>query len=241
MTPLAPFTRPSLPSTVAFLLVVLCVSGALSVALARAARARGVRPWAAPAALACWMALAAALSASGLLERDSMPPPLMFFFLGSNLAAVALALSPLGEAVAAATPAFLLVGFQAFRLPLELVLHRWWVEGVIPVQMTFSGYNFDILTGIASLLGAIALRRRWVSEAAVLPLNVLGSALLGAVAVIAVTSSPGPLRRFTEGQALLLAYHAPYSWIVTICVAGALFGHIVTFRWWRARRPAAAG
>lgn len=61
--------------------------------------------------------------------------------------------------------------------------------------------------------------------------NLLGLALLGTVATIAVLSSPLPIRQFHEGPPVLLALHAPYGWIVPFCVAGALAGHLIAFRW----------
>jgi hypothetical protein len=45
-----------------------------------------------------------------------------------------------------------------------------------------------------------------------------------------VRSSPVPLRTYTNEPPVLLALHAPFTWIVPVCVAGALFGHLITFR-----------
>jgi hypothetical protein len=40
-----------------------------------------------------------------------------------------------------------LVGFQAFPLPLELLMHQAALEGTTPPQMTYTGSNFDIVSG----------------------------------------------------------------------------------------------
>ena len=49
---------------------------------------------------------------------------------------------------------------QAFRLPLEMILHGLYDSGDLPVQMTWSGLNFDVVTGAtAALLGLVGLRR----------------------------------------------------------------------------------
>ena len=35
---------------------------------------------------------------------------------------------------------------------------------------------------------------------------------------------------------VLLVFHAPYAWIIPMCVAPALAGHLLLFRWlWRTR------
>jgi hypothetical protein len=124
-----------------------------------------------------------------------------------------------------------LITAQGFRLPLELVLHTWEAQGVIPVQMTFEGHNFDIVTGILALvIGPLALRGT-APRAAIWLFNLVGSALLLAVMLIAVLSTPLPIRQYMNEPAVLLAFYFPYGWIVPICVGGALFGHLLVFRW----------
>lgn len=74
-----------------------------------------------------------------------------------NLAGLGFALSPAGARLVAGLPIAALVGFHAFRLPLEFVLHRWYIEGALPVQMTYSACNLDILTGIGAVLAGLWL------------------------------------------------------------------------------------
>lgn len=49
----------------------------------------------------------------------------------------------------AAPPAWL-VGFQAFRMVMELILWLLYKGGAIPVQMTPEGLNFDVLAGLTA-------------------------------------------------------------------------------------------
>ena len=97
--------------------------------------------------------------------------------------------------------------------------------------MTFEGHNFDIISGSLALAVGLWLWRGRAPRAAVWAFNVIGSALLVGVARIAVLSSPLPIRQYMNEPAVLLAFYFPYSWIVPVCVAGALFGHILIFRW----------
>jgi hypothetical protein len=124
-----------------------------------------------------------------------------------------------------------LAGFQAFRLPLELVLHRWYREGSMPLQMTYEGHNFDIVTGLAAVAVIVValVRRTDVPRGVALAFNVLGSALLLGVIAIVLQSSPIPLRTY-EGLPILLGFHLPYAWIAPVCVAGAMAGHVILWR-----------
>lgn len=216
-------------STLAFVLIVAAVSGAFIwaiVATSPNAKRDGVL---AAAGIALWLVTTGMLAKSGALDVPGMPPRLALYFLGSNFAACVLAFSPVGTRLAHGVPLFALIGFHAFRLPLELVLHTWASEGAIPVQMTFSGHNFDIVTGVFAIVAAVLVRKR-ESRSLALVFNIVGTVLLLGVMVIAVLSSPLPVRRYLNDPPLLLASAFPHTWIVSVCVAGALAGHLVLFR-----------
>ena len=63
-----------------------------------------------------------------------------------------------GMKLVTSAPLWAIVGFQAFRFPLELVLHQWFLEGVIPGTMTWSGENWDIGAGVLCLASSIWLK-----------------------------------------------------------------------------------
>lgn len=162
---------------------------------------------------------------SNLLVTHLIPAfPLLFLLM--NGSALAFGLSSFGRSLARATPLWALVAFQSFRLPLELVLHSWAAQGTIPETMTWTGQNWDIVTGIVSLICApFAVRSKTAAWIA----NLVGITLLANVARVAVMSSPLP---FAWGQhpPLLLAMYFPYALILPLCVGGALAGHVVLTR-----------
>src|SRR5262249_56325913 len=128
----------------------LAVAAAFLVGARGAARERGPR---AAVGVAAWRALWLAAAAAGVLARfDLRPPPFAVLFVATIAIALALGRSRLGGRLARGLPLAALVGFHAFRLPLELLLYRAAVEGVMPVQMSFSGWNFDIVTGATALV-----------------------------------------------------------------------------------------
>jgi hypothetical protein len=232
---LPPMTTPSIGSTIAFLAVVFAVCGAFVYGvwssgrgLDAAERRRAVL--AAGGSLALVLGVSAAMAELGLVRALAGTYAFVAFPLFWNALALGTALSPLGRRMAAHLSLPMLVGFQAFRWPLELVLHGWYREGVLPVQMTFEGSNFDILTGVLAVGTAAGLRYGWLPPWSAWIFNLVGLALLGAVVRIAVLSSPVPLRTYLHEPTVLLAFHAPFVWIISICVAGALFGHVLTFR-----------
>lgn len=170
----------------------------------------------------------AVLALTGVLARfDLRPPPLMLWMVSTLGSAVALGLSPLGKRLSE-LPLVALVGFQAFRLPLELVMHRAAVEGVMPSVMSYGGYNFDIVSGATALVLGVALARGAVPKAVIVAWNVLGSVLLAVIVTVAFLATP-LVRAFGEAQINAWITQFPYSWMA-VMVSGALLGHVVLAR-----------
>jgi hypothetical protein len=218
------FTPASIASLLAFCAILVGVLYAVLLAIHVTWRSLKITALAG-VVIGIWLGILSALVASGRLP--SLPLSGLPFFFGPILVfCVGFALSPVGGRLAATLPLAALVGFQAFRLPLELVLHAWFKQGVIPETMTWSGQNWDIISGIVALLCApLANRHRGMARLA----NVVGFALLMNVMRVAILSAPMPFG-WNVQPPLLLAFHLPYALIAPVCVGGALFGHIVLTR-----------
>jgi hypothetical protein len=178
-----------------------------------------------------WMALFAVLAERGVLARfDERPPPLAIAMATFVLSGLLLGLSPVG-AKFAQLPMAWLVGAQAFRLPLELVMQQAAREGTMPVEMSFEGYNFDIVTGATALVVAWLAHRGRAPRWLLIVWNILGSLLLLAIVVVAVLASP-MVRAFGDEPAHVNSWIAyfPFIWLGTVLVASAVFGHVVIFR-----------
>lgn len=182
--------------------------------------------------LLAWMALFAVLAERGVLARfEQRPPPLALAMLSFLVSGLVLGFSRVGERFARGLPLAWLVGAQAFRLPLELVMHQAAREGTMPVEMSFSGYNFDIVTGASAIVVA------WLAHTGRAPRwllwgwNVLGSVLLAVILVVAVLASP-LVRAFGDAPEHVNSWiaHFPFIWLGSVLVAGAVFGHVVIFR-----------
>lgn len=186
--------------------------------------------------MVAWLVLVAALALSGALGRfDVKPPPMMVWFAATFALPIGVALSPLGRRLAIALPFGALVGFQAFRLPLELVMHRAATDGLMPNVMTYTGYNFDILSGITALALGVGFSLGNVPRVLVVAWNVLGSCLLAVIVGVAVAATP-LFKAFGEDQVNVWVTRFPYAWM-SVMVGGALFGHLLVWKKLAATRP----
>ncbi len=221
------------------LLVLLLVLGVFC-----AERALGAAGQARPRALQCalgacaWCAFVLLVAASGLLTRfQARPPPFLVLLVLSAVGTVFIARSSFGERLARGLPLAALVGFQAFRLPLELLLERAAEDGTMPVEMSFSGYNFDIVSGGTALLLGVLLVYRPLSGRWVLGWNVLGLLLLCNIVVIAIAATP-VFHAFGYAHLNVWVTEPPFVLLPLVLVMAALFGHVLVFRKLKqARRP----
>ena len=225
---------PATPTALLFAALVLVTA----VLVARGLRRASVRPGPVVALLMAYLALPGYLAWCGALDHyDPLPAPALLLFLGLGVLTAALVFSPVGTRLTANTSLGAVVALQAFRIPVELLLHRLYVEGTIPVEMTYAGRNFDILSGVSGLLlGGWLLAGRPLSRGVVAAWNVLGVALLANIVAVAVLSTPTPFRQFTGGPPNLLPSTFPYVWLPSFLVQVALGSHLLVFRLLRHRR-----
>jgi hypothetical protein len=153
--------------------------------------------------LTVWLGMTVALAGHGMLRFDTRPSMLVIIAAAIGLA-LYVSLSKIGARVAGTIPMAALVVFQAFRLPLALVLNS-----VAP----YEGWTFDILAGATAIVVALLANYRHV----VLAWNIAGTMLLATVVTMPRDWMTRP----------------PFVWLVALLVPAALAGHILVFRKWR--------
>ena len=172
----------------------------------------------------------------GVLDFGAMPPRMFVLLVVTIVLTVLLVRSKHGQLIATQLPLALLVASQCFRLPLELLMHRAYDEGLMPVQMSYSGYNFDILTGTTALIVAALVYKGVAGRKLVLLWNIVGMVLLLTIVTIALLSTPTPLRVFDKEPANTWITAFPFAWLPLVMVPTALAGHLLIFR--RLKAPA---
>ena len=170
------------------------------------------------------------LASGGVLRHwTQRPPPLLVAAVVPILLAVVTTLSRVGGRIAASTSFAAIIGIQAFRLPLELVMHQAAVSGLMPVQMSYSGRNFDILTGILAIPVALVSMQSRPPRMVIIAWNVVGTLLLVNILTIAVASTP-IFAAFGPDHLNTWVADAPYIFLPTVLVPAAVFGHALTWR-----------
>lgn len=176
--------------------------------------------------------LAVVTTRTAWLSDFQATPPHLVRFIGPHvmLALVVGAVSPYGRRLATSLPLAWLIGFQAFRIPVEWLLHEFYREGLAPIQITYLGRNFDILSGLTAIPVAWLVARGAAPTALIRAWNWLGVCLLGNVVGVALMSMPGPFRYFLNEPSTAFIGGFPYVFVPTLFVPTALLGHVLVFR-----------
>lgn len=199
---------------------------------------------------AAFLAIALMLGASGwmaeqglLLDVQQIPPLIAMLAAVSLIAALWLGtaggrhwLQPL----AGAKGIQLLLIAQVFRLPLELLMLRATLQGIMPTGLSMLGYNWDVITGLAAgILAAwpwsrghalpLPTRAHWLCVAV---WNVWGAVCLSAILVLAVLTSP-PVHAFGKQPDGINSWvlFFPYVWLPVVLDPFAVLGHALVTRW----------
>jgi len=182
--------------------------------------------------LVIWISLLTVLSRNGFFtDFNKLPPrpalamliPLPIIFL--------IAFSKKGTQLLQTVPSHWLVFMQSFRIIVELLLLFAFMAGKLPVQMTFEGRNFDVITGVLALpVGYVVARKKSYAPKLAIAFNVIGIMLLLNILVIAVLSMPTSIRYFMNEPSNTLVGQFPFILLPGVLVPIAYTMHIFSLR-----------
>ena len=190
--------------------------------------------------IAVWTGLLVVLSYSGFFSDFSLLPPRPALAMLIPLPLIlAVTFSKKGTELLQSVPPHWIIWMQSFRIAVELLLLVAFINEKLPVQMTFEGRNFDILTGILALpVGYVLSKGKSYAPKLAIAFNIIGVLLLINILVVAVLSMPTPIRYFMNEPANTLVARFPYILLPGVLVPIAYTMHIFSLRQLLAREKA---
>ncbi len=123
-----------------------------------------------------------------------------------------------------------IIKLQVFRFYVEVLLWALFASALLPVQMTFEGRNFDVITGVTALGVAWLITKDKFPKIAIILWNILGLGLLINIVAIALLSMPTPFRYFMNEPANTIVTGFPISLLPAFLVPLAYMLHILSLR-----------
>lgn len=118
------------------------------------------------------------------------------------------------------------------RIPVELCLYWLSLDKAVPELMTFTGDNFDIITGITvPMIYITCFQRRAVRSVNVLfAWNIIGLVMLGNAAVNNFLSVPTSFQHLAHDQPNIAVLYFPFIWLPSFIMMVLLFSHLVMIK-----------
>jgi hypothetical protein len=123
-----------------------------------------------------------------------------------------------------------IIKLQVFRFYVEVLLWALFASAMLPVQMTFEGRNFDVITGVTAMGVTWLITKNKFPKIAIILWNIMGLGLLINIVVIALLSMPTPFRYFMNEPANTIVAEFPISLLPAFLVPLAYMLHILSLR-----------
>lgn len=178
-----------------------------------------------------WFAYTFAIAKSGFLDDWSLPPrfPMLlifpvFIFIGVFL------YKQQKSPVIAAIPKSWLIYYQSFRIVIESLFVASVGAGILHPEVTFEGYNYDIVFGAtAPIIAYLVFNKKFFSEKVALAWNYLGLAVISVIIFLFVTTMYFPaVWGSTEPLAAKGFLDFPYVLVASFLMPSAVFMHILS-------------
>ncbi|MDH5377546.1 MAG: hypothetical protein OEX00_04410 [Gammaproteobacteria bacterium] len=179
-----------------------------------------------------WLAVSAVVGHQDWAHTfESFPPPGLRFFLVLLALTILIAYTKPGTMLSQNIPLWLLIAYQAFRIPVEFMIHRAYAEEITIVQMTYLGRNFDIITGITAIVLAVMVLKGKASPGLIKAWNIMGLLLLTNVVLTGILSMPHPMQLVKGDFPNVWITFFPFIWLPGVLVCSAVLGHLLVFRY----------
>jgi pimeloyl-ACP methyl ester carboxylesterase len=184
--------------------------------------------------ITAWLLLIGILSIRGFFTNfTQLPPRLVFAMLPPLFLVLLFTRSRAGKQFLHHIQPQWLIYLQSFRILVEIALWLLVRNGSLPVQMSFEGRNFDMLTGLFAFpVGYYCyVKKSWPPVTALL-YNIAGLVLLINAVAIGALSMPTPLNIFHNQPDSSLLTKFPFIYLSGLLIPLAYTLHILSLRQW---------
>jgi hypothetical protein len=183
--------------------------------------------------LVIWLAVTGILSFKKVFQDTStIPPGLMILIAPAILFIILLLITKSGKRFTDRIDLKKLTLVHIVRVPVEITLFMLSTHKLIPELMTFTGRNFDILSGItAPIVYFVCFKDSQLkNRKLLLTWNFICLGLLLNIVINALLSAPFPFQQFAFDQPNIAILYFPFTWLPCFIVMIVLYSHLAAIR-----------
>jgi hypothetical protein len=179
-----------------------------------------------------WLIFQAGLGLAGFYTiTDTMPPRFLLLVLPPLLLIIFLFNNARGVEFIDSLDIKTLTILHTIRIPVEVVLYCLFVNRTVPELMTFSGRNWDVVSGVtAPFIFYLGFIRSRLGNKFLLFWNFICLMLLFNIVIIGILSAPFPFQQFAFDQPNKAVLYFPFNWLPGFVVPLVLFSHLAIIR-----------
>ena len=182
--------------------------------------------------LLVWLLFSLIMALSGFLNDFAARPPRLLLIIVPPLVFILMIfISKQFHELCEPIDNFWFVYPQSFRILVEFILWLLYRYGIIPIQMTFAGGNYEIIIGLtAPVVAYYCFNRKIWPHWVALIWNFVGLGMLAHIAVVALLSTPYSFRTYMNEPANTLPFHLPFVWFPAVVVPFVFLMHLISIR-----------
>lgn len=162
------------------------------------------------------------------LSAEALSPKLLLLILPSTLLPLLYLLTKRGKSLIHDADDDFLHYIHTVRIAVEFVLLWLHKAQYLPVELTFEGWNYDIIIGMtAPFIAQMGFQKKLLTRNIIIGWNILGMLFLANIVINAALSVPGPLHLLSHDMPNLAVSKFPYQLLPTLVVPALLFSHVV--------------
>ena len=179
-----------------------------------------------------WAGVQVLLSLNGFYKViHTVPPRFVLLIIPPILLIILLFNTQKGRLFIDSLDIKLLTIIHTIRIIVEFVLLWLFTYKTIPVELTFEGRNFDIISGItAPIIYYLGFIKQTLSKNLIIIWNVVCIGFLLNVVINSILSSPLLFQKFEFDQPNIAVLHFPFVFLPSLIVPIILFSHFVIIR-----------
>jgi hypothetical protein len=179
--------------------------------------------------LTVWIVLQTVLAYNGFFQNFNVVPPRTFAFGPMPFFVLTFVYLIFFRRFLSQMPLGVLTLIHTIRIPIEIVLLWLYQGGQVPIEMTFEGRNFDIISGItAPIVYLIAFRNGQVNRPLLIVWHLAALALLANIVTIAILAFPSPFQSIGFEQPNIGVTYFPFILLPSVIVPIVFFSHVAS-------------